>query len=114
MAGQRIRRVNEAIREVLSEAIAGGLKDPRIGFVTIVSVDTAADMRTAKVYVSVLGDAEARRETMAGLEHSHGFLQSLLAGQLSLRCTPRLTFQYDESIELGLRMEELLKQNEPD
>lgn len=114
MAGLRMRRVNEAIREVLSEAIAAGLKDPRIGFVTVVSVDTAPDLRSAKVYVSVLGDEQARQETLDGLECSHGFLQSLLAGQLALKRTPRLIFQYDASIERGLRMEELLREIESD
>lgn len=109
MAGQRIRRVNEAIREVLSEAIAGGLKDPRIGFVTVMSVDTSPDMRSAKVYVSVLGDEDVRQETLEGLESSRGYLQSLIAGQLALRRTPQLTFIFDETIERGMRIEQILK-----
>lgn len=112
MAGQRMRRVNEAIREVLSEAIACGLKDPRIGFVTVTSVDTSADLRYAKVYVSVLGDKQERAETLEGLECSHGYLQSLIAKQLSLKRTPQLLFVYDESIEQGLKIERLLKEME--
>jgi len=107
-----MRRVNEAIREVLSEAIAAGLKDPRIGFVTVVSVDTAPDLRSARVYVSVLGDEEAREASLQGLERSHGYLQSLLAGQLALRRTPQLKFIYDDSIERGMRIEKLLKEIE--
>ncbi|MCL5883241.1 MAG: 30S ribosome-binding factor RbfA, partial [Actinobacteria bacterium] len=69
MAGQRMRRINEAVREVLSEAITGGLKDPRIGFVTVVSVDTSPDLRSAKVYISVLGDEDQLEDSLKGLEH---------------------------------------------
>ena len=112
MAGQRMRRVNEAIREVLSEAIACGLKDPRIGFVTLTTVDTSADLRYAKVYFSVLGGEAEREDTLAGLECSHGYLQSLIGRQLSLKRTPQLIFIYDESIDQGLRMEKLLKELE--
>ena len=112
MAGQRMRRVNEAIREVLSEAIASGLKDPRIGFVTVTSVDTSPDLRSAKVYVSVLGDEKVRQESLDGLERSHGYLQSLLAGQLALKRTPHITFVYDDSIERGMRMEKILREIE--
>ena len=112
MAGPRMRRVNEAVREVLSEALACGLKDPRIGFVTVTSIDTSADLRYAKVYVSVLGDEEERKLTLEGLECSHGYLQSLIARQLSLKRTPQLLFIYDESIEQGLRIEKLLKETE--
>ncbi|MDO8737248.1 MAG: 30S ribosome-binding factor RbfA [Thermoleophilia bacterium] len=112
MAGQRMRRVNEAVREVLSETLAGGLKDPRIGFVTVVSVETSPDLRSAKVYVSVLGDDEEQEKTLEGLAHCHGYLQSRLAGQLGMKHTPQLTFVRDESIEHGLRIEKLLKEIE--
>lgn len=112
MASQRMRRVNEAIREVLSEAIAAGLKDPRIGFVTVVSVDTSPDLRYARVYVSVLGDEKERQESLEGLERSHGFLQSLLAGQLGLKRTPQLSFVYDDTIERAQRIEKILKEIE--
>lgn len=112
MAGQRMRRVNEAVREVLSEAIACGLKDPRIGFVTVVSVETSPDLRSAKVYVSVLGDEEEQEKTLKGLAHCHGYLQSLLAGQLGMKRTPTLSFVLDESIERGMRIEKLLKEIE--
>lgn len=108
MPTARMRRVNEAIREVLADAIATDLKDPRIGFVTVTDVDTAPDLRAARVYVSVLGDEAARREALAGLESSHGFLQGRLASQLRLKRTPTLSFHYDESIERGIRLSELL------
>lgn len=112
MAGQRMRRVNEAVREVLSEAIAEGLKDPRIGFVTVTSVDTSADLRSAKVYVSVLGGEQETGETLAGLEHSRGFLQALIGRQLALKRTPQLTFVRDESIDYGFHIEKILKEME--
>ena len=114
MAGQRIRRVNEAIREVLSEAIASGLKDPRIGFVTVTGVDTSSDLRLARVYVTVFGDEESQEAGFKGLDASRGYLQSLIARQLGLKRTPQLTFLRDESLEQGMRIEKLLKENEPE
>ncbi|MHB8858674.1 MAG: 30S ribosome-binding factor RbfA [Thermoleophilia bacterium] len=112
MAGQRMRRINEAVREVLSEAITGGLKDPRIGFVTVVSVDTSPDLRSAKVYISVLGGEDQLKDSLKGLEHSRGYLQSLLGSQLGMKRTPQLSFLRDESIERGLRIEKILKEME--
>ncbi len=109
MGVQRMRRVNEAIREVLSEALASGLKDPRIGFVTVISVETTPDLRSARVYVSVLGEEHELEQTLTGLECSCGYLQSLLGRQLELKRTPQLTFHHDESIERGLRIEKLLR-----
>lgn len=112
MGIQRMRRVNEAIREVLSEALASGLKDPRVGFVTVTSVETSPDLRSARVFVSVLGDEQQLEDTLAGLERSHGYLQSLLGKQLGLKRTPQLTFHHDDSIERGMRIEKLLREIE--
>lgn len=112
MSVQRMRRINEAVREVLGEALAEGLKDPAIGFVTVTSVDTAPDLRSARVYVSVLGDEDARERTLKGLKRSHGYLQSLIARQLSLQRTPLLRFYYDDSIDKGFRIDELLREHE--
>ena len=108
MPGDRMRRVNEAVREVLSARLAEGLKDPRIGFVTVTSVDTSPDLRHARVYVSVLGDERERESTLAGLDSSHGLLQRALASELRLKHTPTLQFVYDESIDRGMRISELL------
>jgi ribosome-binding factor A len=108
MAGDRMRRVNEAVREVLSVRLAEGLKDPRIGFVTVTSVDTSPDLRHARVYVSVLGDEAERETTLAGLSSSHGLLQGALARELRMKHTPTLQFVYDESIDRGMRITELL------
>ena len=75
---ERMRRVNEAVREALAEAI-GELKDPRIGFVTVTGVETSTDLRQARVYVSVLGNERKREKTLEGLESAHGVLQARLA-----------------------------------
>jgi ribosome-binding factor A len=108
MARGRMRRVDEAVREVLSDAIAKDLHDPRIGFVTVTGVKTSPDLRHARVYVSVLGDAPAREASLEGLRSAHGFLQSAIASQLTLKHTPTLTFEYDDSVDRGMRITELL------
>src|SRR5829696_6651087 len=108
----RMRRVNEAVREVVSARLAEGLRDPRIGFVTVTSVDTSPDLRQARVYVSVLGSGDERAETMAGLESAHGVLQQAVATELRMKHTPTLQFVFDESINRGLRISELLDDDE--
>jgi ribosome-binding factor A len=108
----RMRRVNEAVREVVSVRIAEGLRDPRIGFVTVTSVDTSPDLRHARVYVSVLGSPDEREATMAGLESAHGLLQQSVASELRLKHTPTLQFVFDESIQRGMRISELLDHEE--
>ena len=108
-----MRRVNEALREVLSEAIQE-LKDPRIGFVTVTGVEASADLRHANVYVSVLGNERKRTASLAGLESSHGVLQSCIAQQLRLKRTPQLTFDYDQTVEQGVRLSKLIDELSPD
>jgi ribosome-binding factor A len=103
-----MRRVDEAVRAVLSDAIAKDLKDPRVGFVTVTGVKTSPDLRHARVYVSVLGDEHERESSLAGLRSAHGYLQGALASQLTLKHTPALTFEYDESVARGMRITELL------
>jgi ribosome-binding factor A len=103
-----MRRVDEAVREVLSVGIATQLRDPRVGFVTVTGVKTSPDLRHARVYVSVLGDEEAREASLAGLRSAHGFLQGLLATKLKLKHTPALTFFYDDSIDRGMRITSML------
>jgi ribosome-binding factor A len=105
---ERMRRVDEAMREVLSDAITQDLKDPRVGFVTVTAVDTSPDLRHARVHVSVLGDDKQRRLTMDGLQAAHGFLQRRVAGELRLKHTPRLDFHYDDTAERADRLERLL------
>ncbi len=108
MTSERMRRVDEAVREVLSRAIAQDLKDPRVGFVTVTGVDTSPDLRHARVYVSVLGDGRTRELTLEGLRSAHGVLQRQLAAELILKHTPALTFVYDDSVDRGMRISEIL------
>jgi ribosome-binding factor A len=113
MAGQRMRRVDEAVREVLSDALGHrDLKDPRIGFVTVTDVKTSTDLRHARVYVSVLGSEEEREATLEGLRSSHGVIQSRIAAETRMKRTPTLTFRYDDTIEQGVRISELLEEGE--
>ena len=109
MASDRMRRVNVALREVLSARLAEGLKDPRIGFTTVTGVESSPDLSHARVFVSVLGDEQERERTLAGLRSAHGLLQSAISGELRMKRTPTLEFVYDESIERGMRISELLE-----
>jgi ribosome-binding factor A len=109
---ERMRRVNEAVREVLSEAV-GELKDPRIGFVTVTGVQTSPDLRHATVFVSVLGAERKREKTLAGLAAAHGVLQARIARELRMKRTPQLTFEYDPTVERGVRMTQLIDELAP-
>lgn len=113
MAGPRMRRINEVLREVIGAAISSDLSDPRIGFVTVTSVETSADLRTAKVYVSVLGSEEEREETLKGLRSSHGVLQTRIAAETRMKRTPTLTFRYDDTVAKGARISQLLEESPP-
>jgi len=110
---ERMRRVNESVRQVLAEALPE-LKDPRIGLVTVTGVETAPDLRQATVFVSVLGSARKRRASLLGLEAAHGILQSRLARELRMKRTPQLTFEYDPTVERGVRMSKLIDELAPD
>jgi ribosome-binding factor A len=103
-----MRRINESLREVVGEAISSELQDPRIGFVTVMSVETSPDLRSARVYVSVLGTTEERDATLAGLRSSHGVLQAAIARRIRIKRTPTLTFHYDETVERAARVSRLL------
>jgi ribosome-binding factor A len=106
-----MRRVDVALREVLSARLSEGMKDPRIGFVTVTAVRTSPDLRHARVYVSVLGDERERADTLAGLDSAHGPLQAAIAAELRMKRTPTLEFVYDESIDRGMRITELLEEH---
>ena len=119
MSTGRMRRVDEAIRQVIGDAVASDLKDPRVGFVTVTDVRTSPDLRHARVYVSVLGergrssDSEEREASLEGLRSAHGYLQGRLASELRLKRTPTLEFSYDDTTDRALRVEELLDEIEP-
>jgi len=110
---ERMRRVNDAVKEVLGRALLG-LKDPRIGFVTITGVETSPDLRHAKVFVSVLGSEKKRDQSLQGLEAAHGILQAKLAQELRMKRTPQLAFEYDPTVERGVRMTRLIDELAPD
>ena len=107
-----MRRVNEALKQVLSDGVRE-LKDPRIGFVTITGVETTTDLRQATVFVSVLGPDRKRTETLAALTSAHGVLQAQVNRELKLKRTPQLAFAYDPSVERGVRMTQLIDELAP-
>jgi ribosome-binding factor A len=108
----RMRRVDEAVKQVLSEAIPT-LKDPRVGFVTVTAVETTSDLEHAKVWVSVLGSEGQRKRTFRVLEGATGVLQAQLGRELGLRRTPHLEFVYDRAVEHGVRMTRLIDELAP-
>lgn len=108
--GHRLLRINESIKEVLSSVItAEGLKDPRVGFVTVTGVETSSDLRHAKVYVSVLGKQAERDACMQALEHSRGYLQARLNAVSHMKRTPQLEFHYDATLDNALHIEEVMR-----
>lgn len=108
MSPDRMRRVDEAVRQVLSDAVAQGLKDPRVGFVTVTDVKTTPDLRQARVFVSVLGTPAEREASIEGLRSAHGYLQRMVASELRLKHTPTLEFVSDDTAERAMRIERLL------
>lgn len=113
MAGARMRRVDEALREVVAATVTE-LADPRLGFTTVTGVETSSDLRSAKVYVSVFGDEAERDATLDALRSSHGVIQSRIAAETRMKRTPTLTFHYDDTIEKGVRISHLLDEGEDD
>ena len=104
----RMRRVDEAIRQVVAESVATYISDPRVGFVTITDVRTSPDLRRSDVYVSVLGDGKAKEAAIAGLESAHGRIQAEINRQMRLKRTPTLNFVIDETPEQAARVERIL------
>jgi ribosome-binding factor A len=108
MGDGRMRRVDEAVRQVLGDALTRDVKDPRVGFVTVTAVKTSPDLRHARVFVSVLGSGRSREETLAGLRSAHGYLQRRVGDELELKRTPTLEFVYDDTTDRAFRLERLL------
>jgi ribosome-binding factor A len=107
---KRSEKVAEAIHELISELLIKGLKDPRIGFVTITGVKVTDDLHLATVYFTVIGSDEEMKATGQGLQSARGFIRKELGKNLHMRYIPELIFQYDESVEYGSRIETLLKE----
>lgn len=114
MSRERMRRVDEAIRQVIGDAVAGNLKDPRVGFVTVTDVRTSTDLRHARIYISVLGKGDEREASLAGLRSAHGYLQQRIASELHLKRTPTLDFVYDDTTDRALRLQALIDEQEHD
>lgn len=111
---RRTDRVEEACREVLSEVLAREVKDPRVGFVTITGVRLSADLRHAKVFVSVLGSPEEEYASMAGLRSAKGYMRRELGRHLRLKYLPEIEFEHDNVTEEALRLAALMRQVEED
>src|SRR5579859_6717973 len=115
---KRTQQVSDEIRRILSEVIQSELKDPRVGFATVVNVEMSADLQHARVWVSVMGDAAQQQDTMDALEHARGFLRRQVAAQLRhLRSVPELHLKLDRSVAYSAHIDDLLRQtsasNEP-
>lgn len=109
VASYRMRRVNEALKEIIGSALSQELKDPRIGFVTLTGVDTAPDLSHAKVFVSVYGKQSEKEATLEGLRAARPYLQRLINDELNLKRTPVLEFEYDNTVDRGMRIQAILK-----
>lgn len=106
----RPNRVAEQMKKELGEIITRKIKDPRIGFVTVTDVQVTGDLQQATVYISVLGDEEQRENTLKGLAKAKGFIRSEIGHRIRLRKTPEISFEFDESIDYGNRIDTLLHQ----
>jgi len=106
----RPERVAQMVQELLGQLFARGMRDPRIGLVTITGVKMSPDLREARVYWTVHGDAGQRKQTAKGLENARGFLRREIGSEIKLRVTPDLHFTYDEAIDRGERIEQLIRQ----
>ncbi len=104
-----MRRVDEAVREVLGDAVNKELKDPRVGFVTVTEVRTSPDLRHARVFVSVFGTDEEKAATLEGLASAHGILQARIARELRMKRTPALEFALDDTAERAAKLEALIE-----
>ncbi len=111
MAKKRVERLNSLLKEVISEVVMRDVKDPRMSqFVTITEVDITSDLHHAKVYISVIGDAALKKQTLEALQSAAGFIAVQASKKVVLRYFPNLTFKLDESIEKHIRIETLLGQ----
>jgi ribosome-binding factor A len=107
----RIDRINETMREVISELVINQIKDPRIGLVTITSVRVAQDLGSAKVRFSVMGDESVRSDTLDGLKSAARFMRTVVGRELKMRNAPELRFVYDDSLDRAIAIEEALRKD---
>jgi ribosome-binding factor A len=107
---KRSEKVGEAIHEIVTELLIKGLKDPRIGFITITGVKVTDDMHYSTVYFTVFGDDTAKKDTEAGLNSARGFIRREMGKKLRMRCVPEILFKYDTSLDTGNRIDELMRE----
>ncbi len=111
MAGTfRIERVNHTIQRVISEQLLTGVKDPRVGLVSITAVRVSRDLAVARVYWSILGDEEARERSRRGLVSARNYLRRAIGRELRIHNAPELRFIYDDSIDRSIRIEQALRE----
>ncbi|CEI84260.1 ribosome-binding factor A [Oceanobacillus oncorhynchi subsp. incaldanensis] len=109
MAELRAHRVAEQMKKELGDILSRKIKDPRVGFVTVTDVEVTGDLQQAKIFISVLGDEKKKQETLLGLAKAKGFIRSEIGKRIRLRKTPELTFEFDEAIEQGNRIDSILR-----
>jgi ribosome-binding factor A len=113
MTVRRAERVGESVREVIADMLLRDIKDPRIGMITLTTVELTDDLKHAKVYFSCVGDEDARQRSLSGLRSAAGFIRSQVTRRLKLRCAPELTFHFDPTLEVAERLAVLLKSAAP-
>lgn len=114
MAVPRTERIAGAIKKEVSDLLVREIRDPRIGFASITDVEVSGDLRLVKIFVSVLGDEQQKRDTMEGLESAKGLIRSAIGKRVQLRYTPDVVIKLDESIARGARINAILREVDPD
>ncbi|TDO89352.1 ribosome-binding factor A [Halanaerobium saccharolyticum] len=109
MKNKRAVRVGELLKEEISQIVLREMKDPRIGFVSVTDVVVSGDLRHAKVFISVYGTDKEKEETLAGLQQAQGFVRKLVGERVKIHHTPEIIFRYDDSIENGVHISEIIK-----
>ncbi|WP_100010922.1 30S ribosome-binding factor RbfA [Lentibacillus sediminis] len=109
MADMRANRVAEQMKKEMGEILTRKIKDPRVGFVTVTDVEVTGDLQQAKVFISVLGDELEKQDTLLGLAKAKGFIRSEIGKRIRLRKTPEISFEFDEALEYGNRIETILR-----
>jgi ribosome-binding factor A len=109
MSKQRAHRMAEFLKKEISDILLKEVKDPRIGFVSLTDIEVSGDLKYARVYVSVYGEEKEKEETMKGLKKATGFIRKLLGERITVYHTPEILFKYDNSIEHGVHISEIIK-----
>ncbi|PUU93964.1 30S ribosome-binding factor RbfA [Halanaerobium sp.] len=109
MTNKRAIRVGELLKEEISQIVLREMKDPRIGFVSVTDVEVSGDLRHAKVFISVYGSDKEKEETLEGLHQAKGFVRKLVGERIKIHHTPEIIFRYDDSIENGVHISEIIK-----